>query len=363
MTGVLDYGRGGGGVAYACRVRAVARGGTVAVSGETMEIHEADEALLFVTAATNARTFGGRNSPDERAASAADMDRVCGRVWADLLEEHVADYRRYFDRVRLELAGGVGGIELPTPRRLAAAARGAVDPGLAALYFNFGRYLLVCSSRPGGLPANLQGIWAEEIQTPWNGDWHLNAQQMNYWPAEVCNLSELHEPYLKLVESLQKPGARTARAYYNARGWVAHTITNPWGFTSPGEHASWGSTTTGSAWLCLHLWEHWSYTLDLDYLAWAYPILKGSALFYLDMLIPEPEHGWLVTAPANSPENAFLLPDGGRASVCMGPTYDMQLLRFLFGACIEASEILGLDPESRREWAAARERLAPTRVG
>ena len=229
----------------------------------------------------------------------------------------------------------------PIPRRLVALKQGGADPALMALYFQYGRYLLISSSRPGGLPANLQGLWAEEIQTPWNGDYHLDINvQMNYWPAEVGNLSELHEPMLKFIESLQAPGARTAKAYYDARGWVAHVISNPWSYTSPGEHASWGATVSGSAWLCQHLWEHYAYTADREYLAWAYPIMKGAALFYLDMLIEEPGHHWLVTAPSNSPENSFRTPDGFVGQVCMGPAIDQQLLRNLFGNCIQAAEIL-----------------------
>ena len=196
----------------------------------------------------------------------------------------------------------------------------------------------------------MQGLWAEEIQTPWNGDWHLDINvQMNYWPAEVCNLSELHEPLFKLIASMVEPGRKTAKAYYNARGWVAHVITNPWGFTSPGEDAGWGATVSGSAWLCQHLWEHYAFTLDRDFLRWAYPILKESSLFYLDNLIEEPRHKWLVTGPSNSPENRFQLPDGNVAHVCLGPTIDMQLLRALFGNTARAAEILGLDPELRRE--------------
>jgi len=367
MTGQLENGVDGKGVKYACRVAALARGGRTYVEGERLEIVAADEALLFITAATNAQTFGGRNCTDELAISAADMALVLQRAaaegWDALLAEHVTDYRYYFDRVTLRLGPDASQTaSQSTPSRLLALQAGQADLGLAALYFNFGRYLLISSTRPGGLPANLQGIWAEEIQTFCTGDWHLDAEEMNFWPAEVCNLSELHEPYLKLVESLQEHGARTARAYYNARGWVAHVITNPWGFTSPGEVASWGATTTGSAWLCTHLWEHWLYTEDREYLAWAYPIMKGCGQFYLDMLIEEPAHGWLVTAPANSPENAFVLPNGKRAAVCMGPAYDMQLLRYLFGAIAEATRILGVDPGLMAELEAARARLAPTRV-
>ncbi|MBP7141706.1 MAG: glycoside hydrolase family 95 protein, partial [Opitutaceae bacterium] len=251
----------------------------------------------------------------------------------------------------------------PTLQRLLEFHDGSADPSLAALYFNFGRYLLISSSRPGGFPANLQGIWADTLQTPWNGDWHANINvQMNYWPAEVTNLSELHEPLFALIESLVAPGTRTAQAYYGARGWVSFLLANPWGFTSPGESASWGSTVSCSAWLCQHLWDHYLFTGDRDFLARVYPILKGSALFYIDMLIEDPATGWLVTAPSNSPENSFLL-DGKRVHVCMGPTIDMQLLRYLFGACARASAILGIDSDFATALAGKRSRLAPTRLG
>jgi alpha-L-fucosidase 2 len=366
MNGRLNNGVDGNGVRFAARVRALARGGTTASSGGVLRVSGADEVILVVAAATDLRTFGGRPTDDPGAAALADLDRAAAKGYAALRSAHVADYRALFDRVALRLGRGDGSAapDLPTPERLRAFRAGAPDPALAALYFNFGRYALISSSRPGGLPANLQGIWAEEIQTPWNGDWHLNVNvQMNYWPAEVCNLSELEGPLFDLVASLQEPGARTARAYYGARGWVAHVITNPWGFTSPGESASWGATTTGSAWLCQHLWDHYEFTGDRKFLAWAYPVMKGSALFYLDQLIVEPKHGWLVTAPSNSPENAYLLPDGTQAHLCMGSTSDMQIVRNLFGACIAASRLLGLDADLRRELEDKRGRLAPTRVG
>jgi alpha-L-fucosidase 2 len=186
---------------------------------------------------------------------------------------------------------------------------------------------------------------------------------MNYWPAQVCNLSPLQDPLNKLIASLVEPGRKTARAYYNSRGWVAHVITNPWGFTAPGEHASWGATTGGSAWLCEHLWEQYAFTLDREFLRWAYPILKGSAEFYLDNLWEEPEHRWLVTGPSNSPENSFRLPDGRVAQVCMAPTIDMQQLRELFANTVRAAEILGVDAALRGELTEKRARLAPNQVG
>ncbi|MEM9658570.1 MAG: glycoside hydrolase family 95-like protein, partial [Planctomycetota bacterium] len=187
--------------------------------------------------------------------------------------------------------------------------------------------------------------------------------QMNYWPALVCGLPELQDPLDALIAALVEPGSTTAQTYYGSRGWVAHVITNPWGFTSPGEQASWGSTTGGSSWLCQHLWNRYDFTRDKAYLARVYPVMKESALFYLDNLMEEPQHGWLVTGPSNSPENAFLLPDGRRANVCMGPTIDMQQLRELFGNVARAAQILDCDGSLRDELLATRAKLAPNQIG
>ena len=369
MTGKLKSGVADvDGLTYVARLRAINRGGKVAVAGNALRVESADEVVLLVSAATNYQGFAGRGTPEPLKATKEDLDKASAKSCDALRAAHVAEHRGYFDRVSLALDDGKPdsrkAAELPTDQRLAAFAKGEADPALAGLYFNFGRYLLINSSRPGTMPANLQGIWAEGIQTAWNCDYHLDINvQMNYWPAEVCNLGDCHTPLLKLIESLQKPGAATAKAYYGADGWVAHVITNVWGFTAPGEMASWGATASGSAWLCEHLWEHYAYSGDKSYLKWAYPIMKGSAEFYLDMLIAEPAHGWLVTAPSNSPENAFKLKDGQAARVCMGPTMDMQILRELFGNCIEAAEILGLDNEFRARLAKARAKLAPNRIG
>ena len=364
MTGQLENGVDGKGVKYAARLKILKVGGEASIQGETLRVRNADSVLLFVTAATDYRGFGGRNLTDPLSASASDIEKVSAKSFKTLRDAHVADYQRYYNRVDLQLSPADSTISnKPTPARLKALKNGATDPSLAVLYFNFGRYLLISSSRPGGLPANLQGIWAEEINTPWNADWHLDVNvQMNYWPAEVCNLPDLTGPMFALIESLQAPGGRTAQAYYGARGWVAHVITNPWGFTSPGEGASWGATTSGSAWLCQHLWDHWLFTRDRAFLQRAYPVMKGSARFYADMLIEESKHHWLVTAPANSPENGFRLPDGRTANVCMGPAVDMQLLRYLFGACIEASSVLDIDEDFRKELTEKRARLAPTQI-
>jgi len=365
MTGQLNNGTDGNGMKYAARLRALHRGGQLKVEEKSLRVSNADEVLLLVTAATDYQGFAGRHTADPLAATTADLNKAAAKSYSTLKAAHIADFQSYFNRVSLRLGPASDEAALrPTPARLKAIAEGGRDAGLAALYFQYGRYLLISSSRPGGLPANLQGIWADTLDTPWNGDWHLNVNvQMNYWPAEVTNLSDLHQPLFALIASLQEPGARTARAYYKARGWVAHVITNPWGFTAPGEGASWGSTTSGSAWLCQHLWDHYLFTRDKEFLKWAYPIMRGSAQFYADMLIEEPQHKWLVTAPANSPENAFRLPDKEVAHVCMGPTVDMQLLRYLFTACIEASKILNVDAGFRKELVDKRARLAPTRIG
>lgn len=367
LAGQLNDGRNGDtGVRYAARLQVAARGGTVHADADTVRVTGADEVVLYVTAATDIRnrSFAGRAVTDPATAAAADLAGATAQDYAALRAAHVRDYQRYFARVDLDLgAPDTAAAARATPERLAAFHAGAPDPSLAALYFHFGRYLLISSSRPGGLPANLQGIWADKIQTAWNGDWHTNINvQMNYWPAEVTNLSELHEPLVALIESLQAPGTKTARAYYNARGWVSFLLANPWGYTSPGESASWGSTVSCSAWLCQHLWDRYLFTGDRAFLDRVYPLLKGSAQFYLDMLIAEPKSGWLVTAPSNSPENAFLL-DGKPAHVCLGPTADMQMLRYLFTATRDAAALLGRDPDLQTELAAALPRLAPTRLG
>ncbi len=366
LFGQLPDGFGGtAGVKFSTRLRVLPVGGTIDVNDTEVRVNGADEVLAIVTAATDIKTFAGRRVEDAARTSQADMDRVVPQSYDTLWFAHTADYQRYFQRVMLSLGGGdAEAAAKPTPERLRAFAEGANDPALIALYFDFGRYLLISSSRPGGLPANLQGLWADGVQTPWNGDWHLNINiQMNYWPAEICNLSELTEPLFAFIHSLREPGAKTAKAYYNARGWVAHVLGNPWGFTSPGEGANWGATTTGSAWLCHHLWEHYLFTGDREFLKRAYPVLRESSQFYLDMLIEEPKQKWLVTAPSNSPENAFVTADGKSAHITLGATMDMQLLRFLFGATATSARILGVDTELRDELEKTIGRLVPTRIG
>ncbi len=364
MTGQLDDGTDGKGVRYVARVRVLNRGGKVSVHENVLSVSQADEVILLIAAGTDYQGYAGRQTKDPSSATLNDLNLAAKKTFESLRAAHIADYQKYFRRVSLQLEPlDAAAAEKAMPERLKTARNGPGDPSLAALHFNFGRYLLICSSRPGGLPPNLQGIWAEEIHTPWNGDWHLDVNvQMNYWPAEVCNLSDLTPPLFALIASLQEPGAKTAQDYYHARGWVAHVIANPWGFTSPGEGASWGAFSGGSAWLCQHLWDHYLFTQDRNFLQRAYPVMKGAAQFYADLLIEEPQHHWLVIAPANSPENFFRLADGRTAAVCMGPTMMQQLVRYLFGACVESSKILGVDENFRNELIAKRARLAPTQI-
>ncbi len=365
MTGQLDNGTDGKGVRYVARVRVLNHGGQVATRGNTLSVRNANEVVLLIAAGTDYQGFAGRQTKVPLAATSQDLNLAASKSFKSLRQAQIADYQKYFQRVSLHLDPADAAVaQEPTPERIKWAHAHGGDPNLAALYFNFGRYLLISSSRPGGFPANLQGIWAEEIHTPWNGDWHLDVNvEMNYWPAEECNLSDLTEPLFALIASLQEPGAKTAKDYYNAHGWVTHVIANPWGFTSPGESASWGATTGGSAWLCQHLWDHWLFTHDTNFLAWAYPIMKGAAQFYSDLLIEEPKHHYLVVAPANSPENHFYMPDGRDTAISLGTTVHAQMLRYLFTACIESSKILGTDDDFRNGLMTRRARLAPTPIG
>jgi len=249
-------------------------------------------------------------------------------------------------------------MKLPTEERIKHFADGN-DPQFAALYFQFGRYLLLSCSRPGGQPANLQGLWADSMNPPWGGKYTININtEMNYWPAETCNLGECVEPLLRMVQDLTETGARAARMHWGAGGWVAHHNTDLWRAASPID-GLWGHWPTGGAWLSQNLWEHYLFTQDLDFPKRLYPAMKGAAQFFLDSLVEEPTHKWLVTCPSASPENGH--PKG--TSICAGPTMDNQIIRDLFSNCIQASALLGVDVDFRQQLIAARARLAPNQIG
>ena len=354
MQGQLSNGAG---VHYMARLRVLTHGGRIDRAADRVAVEAADEVIMLLAAATD---YDGR--PYERTITER-LEAAAPLPYAELRRRHVEDHQAIFNRVALDLGHSAADV-LPTDQRLENLRAGANDPGLAALYFQFGRYLLISSSRPGTLPANLQGIWADTIQTPWNGDFHADINiQMNYWPAEVTNLADCHEPLFDLIDSLSKPGAKTAQDYYAAKGWVLHTITNVWGFTSPGEEPSWGLFPTASGWLCQHLWEHYAFGRDRKFLAGVYPVMKQAAEFYLDYLTEDPGRNWLVTGPSISPENSFRTADGQVASVCMGPTMDLEIVRDLFDHCIEATRILDKDGAFRSAMEQALTRLAPLQIG
>ena len=296
-----------------------------------------DESVIYFCAATDFMC------DDPEAYVNEHLQKAIDKGFEKLKNDHLKAYHELFDRVELQ----IGEPKEHPNFSLNEHWRNFLendDPWLPTCYFHYGRYLLISSTREDLLPPNLQGLWANTIQTPWNGDYHLNINvEMNHWPCEVCNLSELHLPLIRYAERLMPSGRKTARDFYGARGWTAHVVSNPWGFTAPGEHPSWGATNTGGAWLALHAWQHYQFTQDKDFLQEAYPLMKGAAQFFLDAMIEEPEHGWLVTAPTTSPENAFWLNDSTAVSVCMGSTMDVQIVSELYDAVCQSATLLNID--------------------
>ncbi|ETZ19890.1 glycoside hydrolase N-terminal domain-containing protein [Pedobacter sp. V48] len=344
MYGQLDNGTDGKGMQYQARVVPKLKGGKVTADKNTLIVKNATELVIYISAATDFKGFAFKEKTKQLLSAALKTPYEIQK------NKHVANYTKLFERVTIDLGEGKSA-KLPTNKRLELFYKNfADDKSLPALFFQFGRYLSISSTRVGLLPPNLQGLWANQINTPWNGDYHLDVNvQMNHWPVEVSNLSELNLPLAELVKSLVKPGERTAKAYYNADGWIAHVITNVWGFTEPGESASWGATNAGSGWLCNNLWDHYAFSQDINYLKSIYPVLKGSAEFYKSVLIKDPKTGWSVTSPSVSPENTFYLPNGKTASISMGPTIDNQIVRELFTNVITASKLLNVDAEFRNE--------------
>ena len=357
---------------YEARLKAVAEGGTMAVEEDELVVAGADAVTILIAAATNFVTYKDV-SGDPGARVAAALDAAAGKSFDTLLEAHVREHRRLFRRVEIELPPGPAS-DLPTAERI-KAFDGTNDPALAGLVLQFGRYLLISSSRPGTQPANLQGIWNDKMNPPWDSKYTTNINtEMNYWPAEVGNLAECAEPLFRMIRELTDQGSDVAREHYGAGGWVFHQNTDIWRVAAPMDGPSWGTFTTGGAWLATHLWEHYLFTGDKAFLKDNYPILKGSAGFFLDFLVPHPAYGWLVTNPSTSPENFPAVP--GQApffdeittfmtttSICAGSTIDMRILDALFGQAAEASRILGVDAEFRAKVLEAKAKLPPMRIG
>lgn len=346
------------GVGFQATVRLRTDGGKTRPEGNGLLVEGADAVTLVLAAATSYENQDPARRC-ERILEAAD------KPYDDLRRAHVADHRRLFRRVDLNLGLEGDAAGRPTDERLEAFKNTGGDPGLMSLYFQFGRYLLMGSSRPGDvLPATLQGIWNDSLRPPWESKFTININtEMNYWPAEVCNLSECTMPLFDLVERMREPGRRTARVMYGARGFVAHHNTDLWCHTGPIDGTGPGMWPMGAAWLSLHFWEHYEFTRDRAFLAKrAYPVMKEAAEFFLDALV-EDSKGRLVTGPSVSPENTYTLPDGTKARLCMGPSMDSQILYALFGDLIEGSRILGIDADFRTRLKTARERLPKPQIG
>lgn len=356
--GIHGRAGGAGGVQYAAFIEAVADSGTVRVVGETIVVEGASQVLLRLVAATSFRCA------DPAAACLERLRASAGYSGAELMARHQADYTALFGRLSLRLGKQEDGLSgLSTRARLERVKQGEEDPGLIALYTQFGRYLLIASSRPGSLPATLQGIWNPHLEPPWDSKYTININtEMNYWPAESGNLAECHLPLFELLERMRERGRRTAQGMYGCRGFVAHHNTDIWADTAPQDN-SLSSTywPMGAAWLSLHLWDHYQFGGQMAFLRGAYETMKEAAVFFLDYLTALPD-GRLVTNPSLSPENVYLL-DGKPGTLCYGPTMDNELLHALFSACIEAAELLGTDDSFREQLHSARARLPQLEIG
>jgi alpha-L-fucosidase 2 len=348
------------GLRYQVLLRAVPEGGQVSAGYDRVSVARANAVTFQLAAATS---YKGKD-PDAECRRYLQM---ADKPFNKLRDAHVADHTRFFRRVELDLGGPDVDPKLsrlPTDARLTLMQKGGRDPQLLVQYFQFGRYLAMASSRPGTMAANLQGIWNYRLEPDWGSKYTININtEMNYWPVETCNLSEMHEPLFDLIDNMKYSGRRAAREMYGARGFMAHHNTDAWGHTEPVDGPSWGVWAMGAAWLSLHLWEHYDFQRDPEFLSKrAYPTMKEAAEFLLDYLVEDPQ-GYLVTGPSISPENSYVLPDGTVGELCMGPSMDMEITRALFTRVIEASELLDIDADFRKGLVAARGRLLPPKIG
>lgn len=360
------------GMRFQCRIRALSNTGRIKADTSGLRIENATEVVLILSAATSFNGFDkcpDKEGKNEEAIAASFINRAAGRSYTQLQEEHLKDYQRYFNRVSFTLKDTSNTNSLqPVDKRLKAYSEGAYDPALETLYYQYGRYLLISSSRPGGPPANLQGIWNKELRAPWSSNYTININtQMNYWPAESTNLSEMHIPLLQWLKGLSVTGARVAREFYHCNGWVAHHNSDIWGCANPvGDLGSgdpvWANWYMGGNWLCQHLWEHYAFTRDRKFLEEAYPIMKQAALFSLDWLVKD-SSGYWVTAPSTSPENKFRDAKGRGQAVSVATTMDMSIIWDLFTNVIDASDALGRDQSFRNRLAEVRKNLYPMRKG
>jgi len=362
-----------GKIRYLARARFINKGGKIDVDYDSLTVTHADEVMILIPAATNYVSFKDVSGNEKKRVMDV-LNEASEKTFEQLRDAHVEDNRALFRRVEIDL-GSTKSSKQPTDVRCRAFATGANDPALAALYFQFARYLLISSSRPGTKPANLQGIWNEQVNPSWDSKFTTNINlEMNYWSVEVANLADCTEPLIRMMKEITEPGSFTARKSYGARGWVLHQNTDIWWATAPMDGCSWGTFSTGGAWLCTHLWEHYLYCQDKKYLAEVYPVTKEAAMFFVDTLVEHQREKILVTCPATSPENVPDRPGNRKIhdevmggdivpNICAGPTMDMQIIRDLFSQVIEASEILGRDKKFRKKLIDMRTRLAPMKIG
>ncbi|MFD2701419.1 glycoside hydrolase N-terminal domain-containing protein [Paenibacillus shunpengii] len=347
------------GLVYSAAAKAIPVGGTVRVVGEHLMIDQADEVVILLAVASTFRF------KDPKKQCYELLNQAAAKEFNLLKETHIQDYQHLFNRVQLNLGKPSESPSVePVNKRLERLQSGGEDKGLYALHFHFGRYLLISSSRPGSLPANLQGIWNDSMSPPWDSKFTININtQMNYWPAESCNLAECHQPLFELIERMRANGRVTAQKMYGCRGFVAHHNTDIWADTAPQDiYPPATQWVMGGAWLTLHLWEHYKFNPDPVFLEQAYETMKEAALFFQDFLVESPE-GYLVTNPSVSPENRYELPNGESGTLCYGPSMDTQILTELLNACIEASKLLSTDENRREEWAMIISRLPDMKVG
>jgi alpha-L-fucosidase 2 len=346
-----------GQVKFNTRAKILNDGGEIKPDGNKIIVTKADEVVILISIATNFVDYKTL-SADENERCQKFLSEASQKTFAKLKKAHISDYREYFTRSSLNL-GTTPASERPTDIRVKNFSQ-TNDPELVTLYYQFGRYLLISSSRPGGQPANLQGIWNGSTHPAWDSKYTININtEMNYWPAEKCNLPELHEPLIEMVKELSEAGAQTAQTMYGCDGWVTHHNTDIWRISGVIDGAFWGMWPMGGAWLTQHLWEKYLYNGDLEYLASVYPIMKSACRFYQDFLIEEPTNGWLVVSPSNSPENA----PAGRPSVTAGATMDNQILFDLFSKTIKAATLLNQDEKLISEYQKILDRLPPMQIG
>jgi alpha-L-fucosidase 2 len=358
---------------YEARIKAVPEGGTMKTDGVDLIIENANAVTLYFAAATNFVNYKDV-SADQHQRVDDYFSQIKGKSYQQIQASAVAEHNNYFSRVNLQLANTANSY-LPTTERV-KRIQTEPDPSMAALSYQFGRYLMIGSSRPGTQPANLQGIWNDDMNPSWDSKYTTNINtEMNYWSVESGNLSECAEPLITMVKELSDQGAQVAKEHYGARGWVFHQNTDIWRAAAPMDGPTWGTFTVGGAWLCTHLWEHYQYSMDDDFLKEAFPVMEGYVLFFIDFLVPHPNGKWLVTNPSTSPEN---FPDGGGnkpyfdevtasfregTSICAGSSIDMQILYDLFGYYLHAAEILGKDDAFTQQVKAARDKLVPPQIG